>query len=108
MRLWRDDDYGVSGFEVTWGVDSTFYGYQNITVMYGNQNLTADYGIIDIPSVINGRDNEVSKIDFYEVISDNIDLFILTLDNNKYPHTPNKPTLPADDVSSLSPTHSFD
>ena len=108
MRLWRDDDYGVSGFEVTWGIDSTFYGYQNITVMYGNQNLTSDYGIIDIPSTYSATDVEVSKVDFYEVLSDNIDLFILTLDNNKRQLTPSKPTYPSDDVSTLSPTHSFD
>ena len=108
MRLWRDDDYGVSGFEVTWGVDSTFRGYQNITVMYGNQNLTADYGVIDIPSTESDTDVEVSKVDFYEVISDNIDLFILTLDNAKYPFMPSKPTYPSDNVLSLSQTHSFD
>ena len=80
--------------------------------MYGTQNLTQDYGIIDLPNQeqINGdaTDVEVSKADFYEVVSDNIDLFILTLDNNKYSLTPNEPTYPSDNVNGMSPTHSFD
>ena len=112
MRLWKDDAYGVSGFEVTWGVESTFSGYQNITVMYGTQNLTTDYGIFDLPSEYSDTDVEVSKIDFYEVISDNIDAFILTLDNDKDPFTPSKPAYPTEAVSQMvslgeSATHTF-
>ena len=52
IRVWAEDSFGISGFEVTYTSQSDFTGYEPITKMFGEPNLKEDYEVINVDSSV--------------------------------------------------------
>ena len=54
VRVWKHDDYGMSGFEVTWKGNVVFSAFPPIRYMFGEQTYKTDYMVIEVNEVLTG------------------------------------------------------